>query len=256
MAQFDTKLDNSWLFNLLQAVNASVSPSTLFRRFAEDVSTDLGVKTVQVYKFLQSGDLHLEYYYGLQDDEVAKFVSISPAASLPITDCLRSKELYILSSKTEIAEVYPLAKDWVYIPEAIICFPLKVGSQVEGAMVFTFNSPLTEAPFNLSEQIPGLRVLGELCQLLTNYQNSVKQIEANSNNFFTIPRLFTEEKTELSKKHREILALIAKGCTNKEIAIQMNYSEASIRIELGKLFARMGVDNRQEAAAVAHKYSL
>ncbi len=53
----------------------------------------------------------------------------------------------------------------------------------------------------------------------------------------------------LSAREREVLALVAKGTSNREIARVLFISEATVKTHLTHLYAKLGVDDR--AAAVA-----
>jgi DNA-binding NarL/FixJ family response regulator len=52
----------------------------------------------------------------------------------------------------------------------------------------------------------------------------------------------------LSPRHRQILALIAQGRSNEEIARDLNLSPNTIKFHIRALYSRMGVRNRVEAA--------
>lgn len=54
---------------------------------------------------------------------------------------------------------------------------------------------------------------------------------------------------EVSPRQREILSLVAAGCSNKEIASRLGISARTIETHLRRLYSRWGVNNR--AAVVA-----
>jgi DNA-binding NarL/FixJ family response regulator len=54
---------------------------------------------------------------------------------------------------------------------------------------------------------------------------------------------------ELSPREREVLACVARGLTNPEIAQDLSVSENTIRFHLKNIFEKLGVTNRTEAAA-------
>jgi DNA-binding NarL/FixJ family response regulator len=54
---------------------------------------------------------------------------------------------------------------------------------------------------------------------------------------------------QLTEREREVLALAAEGHTNAQIASRLHVSENTIKFHLQKLFLKMGVSNRTEAAA-------
>jgi DNA-binding NarL/FixJ family response regulator len=58
----------------------------------------------------------------------------------------------------------------------------------------------------------------------------------------------SRERLGLSPRHREILALVAQGRCNKEIATELNLSSNTIKFHIRALYSRLGVRNRVEAA--------
>ncbi len=56
----------------------------------------------------------------------------------------------------------------------------------------------------------------------------------------------------LSAREREVLALVARGTSNREIARELFISEATVKTHLTHLYAKLGVNDR--AAAVAKAY--
>ena len=53
---------------------------------------------------------------------------------------------------------------------------------------------------------------------------------------------------KLTKRQREVLALLARGRSNKEIARALNIAEATTKIHMAALLRTLGVRNRTEAA--------
>ncbi len=59
--------------------------------------------------------------------------------------------------------------------------------------------------------------------------------------------------TELSEREGEILALVAAGLTNAQIAERISVSESTVKFHLQNIFQKLHVANRTEAAAVYHR---
>jgi DNA-binding NarL/FixJ family response regulator len=57
----------------------------------------------------------------------------------------------------------------------------------------------------------------------------------------------------LSVREREVLALVAKGTSNREIARVLFISEATVKTHLTHLYAKLGVKDRAAAVAVAYE---
>lgn len=69
-----------------------------------------------------------------------------------------------------------------------------------------------------------------------------------------------EEKTntyaELTTREREVLGLIAKGMTNKEIAKQLFISDKTVKNHLSNIFEKLHINDRTSAAVMAVKDGL
>ena len=60
----------------------------------------------------------------------------------------------------------------------------------------------------------------------------------------------------LTPREWEVLALITKGLNNPQIAKQLNVSRATVNTHVSNILAKLGVENRLEAAALARKHNL
>jgi len=56
---------------------------------------------------------------------------------------------------------------------------------------------------------------------------------------------------DLSEREREILSLVARGSSNKEIALQLAISTNTVKVHLKNIFGKIGVRSRTEAAMYA-----
>ena len=60
----------------------------------------------------------------------------------------------------------------------------------------------------------------------------------------------------LSEREREVLALIARGCTNREIAARLVISEATTKTHVSRVLAKLGLRSRMQAAVAARTAGL
>ena len=60
----------------------------------------------------------------------------------------------------------------------------------------------------------------------------------------------------LSEREREVLALIAEGGNNQRIAAQLEISEKTVKTHVGNILAKLGLDDRTQAAVYAWKSGL
>jgi len=62
--------------------------------------------------------------------------------------------------------------------------------------------------------------------------------------------------SELTEREREVLALVARGFTNKQIADKLYVSEKTARNHVSHILEKLGLSRRSEAAAFAVEYKL
>jgi DNA-binding NarL/FixJ family response regulator len=60
----------------------------------------------------------------------------------------------------------------------------------------------------------------------------------------------------LTEREAEVLGLIAKGCSNNEIAAQLYVGEATVKTHINRIFAKTASRDRAQAAAYAHRHGL
>jgi DNA-binding NarL/FixJ family response regulator len=61
---------------------------------------------------------------------------------------------------------------------------------------------------------------------------------------------------DLSRRELEVLALIAQGAANKQIARQLRIAERTVKAHVTSVFHKLGVDTRAQAVAVALRRGL
>ena len=64
------------------------------------------------------------------------------------------------------------------------------------------------------------------------------------------------EDLDLTKREREVLALIAAGHSNKRIALELGIAEKTVKTHVGHLLAKLGVADRTQAALLAVRRGL
>lgn len=61
---------------------------------------------------------------------------------------------------------------------------------------------------------------------------------------------------ELTERERDILELVAAGCTNREIGLRLHLSETTVKHYMTNILQKLHVRSRVEAALLAHKVGL
>jgi NarL family two-component system response regulator LiaR len=61
---------------------------------------------------------------------------------------------------------------------------------------------------------------------------------------------------DLTRRERQVLALLVKGLTNPEIAERLTISRATVKVHVSHILAKLEVSNRGEAIALAIQHQL
>ena len=70
------------------------------------------------------------------------------------------------------------------------------------------------------------------------------------------PATTTEDNSTPSQREREVLRLVARGASNKEIAGELFISENTVKVHLRRILEKLHVSNRSQAAAYAARSGL
>jgi ATP/maltotriose-dependent transcriptional regulator MalT len=65
-----------------------------------------------------------------------------------------------------------------------------------------------------------------------------------------------DEPFGLTPRERQVLALVARGSTNREIGLELHMAEKTASVHVSRILAKLGVRSRTEAAAVAVRQGL
>jgi len=65
-----------------------------------------------------------------------------------------------------------------------------------------------------------------------------------------------ENPFELTVREQEVLALLTRGATNREIGAELYMAEKTASVHVSRILSKLGVRSRTQAAAVAHRTGL
>jgi DNA-binding CsgD family transcriptional regulator len=233
----------SWVKGYLDLIVSGISLEQLLRRTHEEIGTFYPISFSQLFAFDQKGSLTPTTTFGSVPDG-SSATQLSKDELHPVTDCARTEDSLAIPSALEYNQRY-LELSWGHGPAIFI--PLRVGPLVDGvfAMIFERDQEINWSEmFELHEAI---FVIAQLAHLL-NHKGSVVREASNASD----PAM----NLGLSDRQLVIAKMIAQGMTNRTIAKELGFSEATIRYETIKLYERLRVKNRSHAAARIHQLGI
>ena len=69
-----------------------------------------------------------------------------------------------------------------------------------------------------------------------------------------LERQSAQRQAELTPREREVLALVAEGLTNAQIASRLYITQETVKFHLRNIYQKLGVSTRTEAAAYYYRY--
>jgi NarL family two-component system response regulator LiaR len=72
----------------------------------------------------------------------------------------------------------------------------------------------------------------------------------------TSPHEDTRRLDHLTEREREVLALLGRGMSNKEIAAKLSISEKTVKFHVSGVLNKLGLGDRTQAALFASKHGL
>ncbi|HZE38505.1 MAG TPA: response regulator transcription factor [Stackebrandtia sp.] len=73
---------------------------------------------------------------------------------------------------------------------------------------------------------------------------------------FAAPPVVHHELSSLTRREREVLALLGRGLSNTELAERLTLSEATVKTHVARIFAKLGLRDRAQAVVLAYETGL
>ena len=235
--------DLSWARSYLDLILSGVSVEQLLRHSHEEIGTRFPILFSQIFAFDQEGHLAPTTIFG-SPFEGHGSLRLSKDQLHPVTDCARTEDSLAIPSKAEYDRRYPGLR-WGNGPAIFV--PLRVGPLVDGVFAMVF---VAEQDIDWSENLDlheAIYVIAQLAHLVGTRVALGRDTSAPSDPATSLG---------LSDRQMVIAKMIAQGMTNKTIAKELGFSEATIRYETIKLYERLRVKNRSHAAARIHQLGI
>lgn len=205
----------------------------------------------------------LAYLFDIRDSGVSteELLQIGQGVTLGALGCTRldlveaCAELTLLRSFPDASPTFDLGmhQDWIRL--AASSRKVFVKSYDEQSCVYFQLLDQAESPRILVLTFAKDRAVDELflCQMELFRQaiRGQKQVAIQSSVISS-----NDEVLSLNHRQRQIASLLVDGRTNREIAKKLEYSESTVRYEIIKMYERLRVRNRAQAAAALRNLNL
>lgn len=103
----------------------------------------------------------------------------------------------------------------------------------------------------ISKNVSRTLMIDTLHRALTGNLSKPEWIRPDHNSLFV-----EEQRLPLNQRQLEILTLLARGYTNREIATQVGLAEITVKQHITVIFRVLGVDNRGQALLAVRRFGL
>ena len=174
---------------------------------------------------------------------------------LPSVDAMLTGKPVILKNRSEIEEYGVYLRAWLsYVPwlNSLIAFPLVNDGMITGSVVWGFDENREVESWELKL----FTALTTILQTMVPIQIANREIEGKIVKAQEESTELGEKSTILETKYRmtprqvQIARMIADGASNREIAQALFFSESMARYETVKIYERLRVKNRAQAAGM------
>lgn len=236
-------LNVAWLNGLLTLIASGITLEQFFRRVSEELRYPYGIASIQIFGFDREG--HLARLNEFGDGAMTEAQRLLRDQLHPVTDCARTEEALAIADQREFELRYPQLTG---IEGPALFVPLRLGPLVDGVFAITFDKKHSidwNVDTQLHEALLSVAHLAHLIKLKSPHLANTSAPSAES-----------EVSLGLSDRQLVIARMIAQGMTNRSIARELGFSEATIRYETIKLYERLRVKNRSHAAARIHQLGI
>ena len=199
------------------------------------------------------GTLHLAGSFGFAPGVVTPFEHLSLWEASPLSESVRSGDPLIIGSAEEMERRYPWLVSDTMPAAPLAAWPLNLPNERVGVIEVIFGKdPDIEA---LQRELGGIAaVLALYLSLVGSHGMEVKNRETPAT-VTTLPERESgssvSRPAQLSERQMQILALMASGLTNTQIALRVGYSESTVRQETMAIYRYFGVNGRRDAVRIA-----
>lgn len=196
----------------------------------------------------EDGFLEIQHSYGFDGAPIRPGESRSIWTKSATTDAIRNRKVLVYQSREQYLAAFP-ELGASYICSQIVSIPIWGRGVPVGAITLGFDFQYGPIPDENDDLWMVYQILGEMLLSPPHWIFELsRQVDMWPEQTSEIAE---SEIGSLSKQEVEILELISKGLTNKEIAQTLSYSDSFIGKANIELFKKLGAHKRRDAVRIA-----
>lgn len=239
---------------ILASLTLSSEADDFCMSLARDALFNFGVVATILTRLDRDGHVSILGSYGVPENAFAKDARPSLWDASPITDAIRLKKVTIVDGPGSYEDVYPAPSPSKFNGKTFAAIPFGGVAHQPGAIGITFYDELTEDNTLRHTLIDSLANASEvflaktfLASQTAGFATASTSLGMNtSSNSSVAPQMKKIDQRDIT-----VLELMRLGKTNLQISRSLGYSESTIRQVAVQLFKKLGVNNRNDAVAVA-----
>lgn len=250
--EMSTELDTVNL--ILASLTLSLEADDFCMSLARDALFNFGVVATILTRLDRDGHVSILGSYGVPENAFAKDARPSLWDASPITDAIRLKRVTIVDGPGSYEDVYPVPSPSKFNGKAFAAIPFGGVAHQPGAIGIIFYDELTEDNTLRNTLIDSLANASEvfLAKAHVAGQASALGFGKTASSANTVAQASAVPSVKkIDQRDITVLELMRLGKTNLQISRSLGYSESTIRQVAVQLFKKLGVNNRNDAVAVA-----
>jgi DNA-binding CsgD family transcriptional regulator len=246
-----------WLIEWLSKLGHGAPDTRMLQTLILRSPTHLGLRAISIMIIDENDNARNFAAHGYPADAIKlQNMYTTIEEKLPSVDAMLTGEAVFLKSREKLESYSSYLRAWVsYIPwmNSLMAFPLVDNERLRGSVVWAFDNDNAQDDFGVQlftalTMIIQSMMVGEFADLrVGNSTSPTKSLAKNDSTEL-------QDKYHMSARQVRIAEMIADGATNREIAQTLNFSESTARYETIKIYERLQVKNRAQAASMIRRY--
>lgn len=256
----DTSFQSShlkWLIEWLSKLGHGAPDARMLQTLILRSPTHLGLRAISIMIIDENDNARNFAAHGYPADAIKlQNMYTTIEEKLPSVDAMLTGKAVFLKTREQLESYSSYLRAWVsYIPwmNSLMAFPLVDNERLRGSVVWAFDND------NAQDHL-GIQLFTALTMIIQSMM--VEEFaDIRESGSTTHPKSHSksdssdlQEKYHMSPRQIRIAEMIADGATNREIAQILNFSESTARYETIKIYERLQVKNRAQAASMIRRY--